>query len=77
MLTFQSLTDPKVKKRLMMVFHAWSIQYAVSSLLAPDAATADHHQDNPRMSQIKGLYAQYGGGGPGVRKVRLLSYSRH
>ena len=23
----QSLVDPKVKKRLILVFHAWSIQY--------------------------------------------------
>jgi hypothetical protein len=25
----QSLIDPKVKKRLILVFHAWSIQYKV------------------------------------------------
>lgn len=28
----QTLLDPKVKKRLMLVFHAWSIQYAVCQL---------------------------------------------
>lgn len=29
----QSLLDPKVKKRLLLVFHAWSIQYAVRDQL--------------------------------------------
>lgn len=39
----QNLLDPKVKKQLILVFHAWSIQYAVSviacscSAVAPDA----------------------------------------
>lgn len=27
----QNLLDPKVKKQLILVFHAWSIQYAVSN----------------------------------------------
>jgi len=26
----QNLLDPKVRKRLLLVFHAWSIQYKVS-----------------------------------------------
>ena len=33
------LLDPKVKKRLTLVFHAWSIQYAVSDDLFLFAAT--------------------------------------
>ena len=28
--SLQSLLDPKVKKRMILVFHAWSIQYKVS-----------------------------------------------
>lgn len=30
---FQNLLDPKVKKQLILVFHAWSIQYAVSVMI--------------------------------------------
>ncbi|WRT70251.1 uncharacterized protein IL334_007246 [Kwoniella shivajii] len=47
-----SLLDPKVKKRLILVFHAWSI----------------HYKDEPRMQEVAKLYAKYGGAGPGVKK---------
>ncbi|WWC91674.1 uncharacterized protein L201_006620 [Kwoniella dendrophila CBS 6074] len=47
-----SLLDPKVKKRLVLVFHAWSI----------------HYKDEPRMQEVARLYAKYGGAGPGVKK---------
>ncbi|BEJ17938.1 hypothetical protein CspHIS471_0702150 [Cutaneotrichosporon sp. HIS471] len=40
-----NLLDPKVKKRLLLVFHAWSIQYA----------------DEPRMAPVAGLWKQYSG----------------
>lgn len=29
----QNLLDPKVRKRLLLVFHAWSIQYKVGLLV--------------------------------------------
>ncbi|WWC64596.1 uncharacterized protein I303_107207 [Kwoniella dejecticola CBS 10117] len=47
-----SLLDPKVKKRLILVFHAWSL----------------HYKDEPRMQEVARLYAKYGGAGPGVKK---------
>ncbi|GFZ48656.1 hypothetical protein JCM24511_06405 [Saitozyma sp. JCM 24511] len=48
-----SLIDPKVKKRLILVFHAWSIQY----------------KDEPRMTQVANLYRQYSGHvGPAVKR---------
>lgn len=40
-----NLLDPKVRKRLILVFHAWSIQYA----------------DEPRMAPVAGLWKQYSG----------------
>ncbi|TXT04425.1 uncharacterized protein COLE_07244 [Cutaneotrichosporon oleaginosum] len=48
-----SLLDPKVKKRLILVFHAWSIQYA----------------DEPRMSAVAGLWKQYAGVAAGARRA--------
>nr|XP_031860429.1 uncharacterized protein CI109_004039 [Kwoniella shandongensis]KAA5527501.1 hypothetical protein CI109_004039 [Kwoniella shandongensis] len=47
-----SLLDPKVKKRLILTFHAWSLHYA----------------DEPRMTEVAGLYKKFGGAGPGVKK---------
>ncbi|OCF61240.1 hypothetical protein L486_00886 [Kwoniella mangroviensis CBS 10435] len=47
-----SLLDPKVKKRLILVFHAWSL----------------HYKDEPRMQEVARLYSKYGGAGPGVKK---------
>ncbi|WWC71991.1 uncharacterized protein I206_105950 [Kwoniella pini CBS 10737] len=47
-----SLLDPKVKKRLIFVFHAWSL----------------HYKDEPRMQEVAKLYSKYGGAGPGVKK---------
>jgi hypothetical protein len=70
-LTLQSLLDPKVKKRLILVFHAWSIQYAVSR--SPGEVCALTVQDEPRMQQVANLYRQYGGGGPSVRRVSRLA----
>jgi len=54
-----SLLDPKVKKRLILVFHAWSVQY----------------KDEPRMQHVAGLYRQFGGGGPAVRKPTAVPLS--
>lgn len=56
-----SLLDPGVKKRLILVFHAWSIQY----------------KDEPRMQNVAGLYRQYAGHGtgPAVRKPTAVPSS--
>ncbi|KAL1412733.1 hypothetical protein Q8F55_000480 [Vanrija albida] len=55
------LLDPKVKKRLILVFHAWSIQYA----------------DEPRMRTVAGLFGQYSGRrpAPGVGHASRSSVS--
>ncbi|WVR00260.1 hypothetical protein IAU59_007403 [Kwoniella sp. CBS 9459] len=55
-----SLLDPKVKRRLILVFHAWSIQY----------------KDEPRMQEVARLYAKYGGAGPGVKKPTTMSHTK-
>ncbi|WVF73079.1 hypothetical protein IAT40_007898 [Kwoniella sp. CBS 6097] len=55
-----SLLDPKVKRRLILVFHAWSIQY----------------KDEPRMQEVARLYAKYGGAGPGVRKPTSMGHAK-
>ncbi|RXK40501.1 hypothetical protein M231_02153 [Tremella mesenterica] len=54
-----NLLDPKVKKRLIMVFHAWSLQY----------------KDEPRMQNVANLYRLYGGGGPTVRHASSVSHT--
>ncbi|WVQ84468.1 hypothetical protein IAT38_006620 [Cryptococcus sp. DSM 104549] len=55
------LLDPKVKKRLIMVFHAWSL----------------HYNDEPRMQEVAGLYRKFAGSaaGPGVKKPTAPSAS--
>ncbi|KAL7418472.1 hypothetical protein Q5752_006930 [Cryptotrichosporon argae] len=56
------LLDPKVKKRLIAVFHAWSLQYA----------------DDPRMQSVATLYKTYAphAAGPGVKKPTAVPASR-
>ncbi|OWZ72599.1 hypothetical protein AYX14_01923 [Cryptococcus neoformans] len=53
------LIDPKVKKMLLLVFHAWSLQY----------------KDQPRMHEVAGLYRKYTGHGtkPAPRKPATAS----
>ncbi|WVW86142.1 hypothetical protein I302_108183 [Kwoniella bestiolae CBS 10118] len=55
-----SLLDPKVKKRLILVFHAWSL----------------HYKDEPRMQEVARLYSKYGGAGPGVKKPTPMAPSK-
>ncbi|WVR07700.1 hypothetical protein IAU60_004742 [Kwoniella sp. DSM 27419] len=55
-----NLLDPKVKRRLVLNFHAWSIQY----------------QDEPRMQEVAGLYRKYGGAGPGIKKPTPMGQSQ-
>ncbi|KAK8853196.1 hypothetical protein IAR55_003898 [Kwoniella newhampshirensis] len=54
-----ALLDPKVKKRLILTFHAWSLHYA----------------DEPRMTEVANLYKKYGGAGPGVKKPTSVPVS--
>ncbi|OCF38205.1 hypothetical protein I317_07245 [Kwoniella heveanensis CBS 569] len=55
-----SLLDPKVKRRMILTFHAWSIQY----------------KDEPRMQEVARLYAKYGGAGPGVKKPTTMGHAK-
>jgi hypothetical protein len=65
----QSLLDPKVKKRLLLVFHAWSIQYAVCHYLCLPLMNSFWMvglcglitQDESRMRSVAQMYSQYSG----------------
>ncbi|TYJ54213.1 hypothetical protein B9479_005139 [Cryptococcus floricola] len=48
------LTDPKVKKTLILVFHSWAL----------------HYKDEPRMTEVAGLWRKYSSQGnhPSVKK---------
>nr|ODN91769.1 hypothetical protein L203_01020 [Cryptococcus depauperatus CBS 7841] len=54
------LTDSQVKKRLLLVFHAWSL----------------HYKDEPRMQGVAGLYKKYSGYGRHVSHTKTASETK-
>lgn len=58
-----------MKKRLILVFHAWSLHYAVGYFDPINAVLTC--QDDPRMSTVAGLYRKYHGG-PATRHATVV-----